>query len=272
MASLSVDDCIRAMFEKHVLWKPRQYQVDAIRDICADDKHTLVVKGTGQGKTCHSDERFIAKFPLPVPADRRPAVAHVERVAEIEACKSEIMGSLRLSADARRQLLRKLQIKWHPDNFPGDDAASVEAREFAGVVARLANEAATKAKEEASRAESQARRRATGRTGSSATRPRRPAAAEPDLPEAVRTGSGVFSAAVVNASRPRAVAALPPAAARVKSSAAATTSCSRARAAARASLCAPTHRTRWITTSATTTQTPPRPCLTVGASAPTQTL
>ena len=51
MASLSVDDCIHAMFEKHVLWKPRQYQVDAIRDICADDKHTLVVKGTGQGKT-----------------------------------------------------------------------------------------------------------------------------------------------------------------------------------------------------------------------------
>ena len=39
-----------------------------------------------------------------------------------------------------------MQVKWHPDNFPGADPAAVEAREFAGMVARIANEAANKAK------------------------------------------------------------------------------------------------------------------------------
>ena len=68
------------------------------------------------------------------------------RMAEIEACQREIMESLKLSADDRRQALKRLQIKWHPDNFPGDDAISIETREFASVVARIANEAATKAK------------------------------------------------------------------------------------------------------------------------------
>lgn len=74
-----------------------------------------------------------------------------ERSAEIEACKAEIMGSLRLPADNRRQLLRKLQVRWHPDNFPGDDPAATEAREFANVVARIANEAASKAKKDRNR-------------------------------------------------------------------------------------------------------------------------
>ena len=57
------------------------------------------------------------------------------------------MDSLKLSSDDRRKVLRKLQVKWHPDNFPGDDAAAVESREFANVVARIANEAAMVAKE-----------------------------------------------------------------------------------------------------------------------------
>jgi len=65
---------------------------------------------------------------------------------EMENCKAEIMNSLRMNADDRRQLLRRLQVKWHPDNFPGDDPAAVEAREFAGMVARIANEAANRAK------------------------------------------------------------------------------------------------------------------------------
>ena len=68
------------------------------------------------------------------------------RAAEIEACKAEIMSSLQMPADDRRRLLRRLQIRWHPDNFPGDDPAAAEAREFANVVARIANEAANKAK------------------------------------------------------------------------------------------------------------------------------
>ena len=74
MASLSVDDCIHAMFEKHVPWKPRPYQVDAIRDICADDKHTLVVKGTGQGKTWVLLGAFLlrwAEVALVLPSERQ---------------------------------------------------------------------------------------------------------------------------------------------------------------------------------------------------------
>ena len=66
--------------------------------------------------------------------------------AEMDACKKEIMSSLQLPADDQRLMLRKLQVKWHPDNFPGDDPATVEAREFAGMVVRIANEAAMKAK------------------------------------------------------------------------------------------------------------------------------
>ena len=68
------------------------------------------------------------------------------RAAEIQACQGQIMDSLSLAPEERRQLLRKLQIKWHPDNFPGDDAAAIESREFANAVARIANEAANQAK------------------------------------------------------------------------------------------------------------------------------
>ena len=56
------------------------------------------------------------------------------------------MSSLQMPIDDRRRVLRRLQVKWHPDNFPGEDKAAYEAREFAGVIARIANEAATQAK------------------------------------------------------------------------------------------------------------------------------
>ena len=73
MASLSVDDCIHEMFTKPVTWT-RQYQADAIRDICADDKHTLVVKGTGQGKTWVLLGAFLlrwAEVALVLPSERQ---------------------------------------------------------------------------------------------------------------------------------------------------------------------------------------------------------
>ena len=45
------ESLIYAMFGRHVPWKPRDYQVASIHDLCFDDASTLVVKGTGEGKT-----------------------------------------------------------------------------------------------------------------------------------------------------------------------------------------------------------------------------
>ena len=85
-------------------------------------------------------------------AEAEMAQKAATRAAEMEACQAEIMGSLKLSVEERRQLLRRIQVRWHPDNFPGDDPAAIEAREFANVVARIANDAASQAKKKRAKA------------------------------------------------------------------------------------------------------------------------
>lgn len=63
--------------------------------------------------------------------------------------------SIARPADQRKKILRELQVRWHPDKWPADDA---KAREFAEELSRIANEAAMVAKKQAVAARAKQRR------------------------------------------------------------------------------------------------------------------
>ena len=116
----------------------------AVEEVAVEEAAAVVEVETAAERAAREEDEAKAEAEAKAAAAKAAEVA--ARAAELEACKRAIMDSLTLPADERRLLLRKLQIKWHPDNFPGDDPEAVEARQFADMVARIANEAAMKAK------------------------------------------------------------------------------------------------------------------------------
>ena len=77
------------------------------------------------------------------------------RDAQMTEARELLRRSIARPADQRKKILRELQVRWHPDKWPADDA---KAREFAEELSRIANEAAMVAKKQAVAARAKQRR------------------------------------------------------------------------------------------------------------------